>query len=105
MPGWQELHEELQEEKFTVVAVAIDENLDSIIELAKGVTYPVLMDKDHILTELYAISNVPSVLWIDEDGKIVLETTFGKFAFAFEEIDSARIDPTEILDREATERS
>jgi ribosome maturation factor RimP len=42
---------------------------------------------------------------LDEDGKIVLETTFGKFAFAFEEIDSARIDPTEILDREATERS
>ena len=70
MPGWQELHEELQEEQFTVVAVAIDENLDSIIELAKGVTYPVLMDKDHILTELYAISNVPSVLWIDEDGRI-----------------------------------
>ena len=64
MPGWQELHEELQEEQFTVVAVAIDENLDSIIELAKGVTYPVLMDKDHILTELYAISNVPSVLWL-----------------------------------------
>ena len=70
MPGWQELHAELQEEQFTVVAVAIDENLDSIIELAKGVTYPVLMDKDHILTELYAISNVPSVLWIDEDGRI-----------------------------------
>ena len=42
---------------------------------------------------------------LDEEGKIVLETTFGKFAFAFEEIDSARIDPTEILDREATERS
>lgn len=42
---------------------------------------------------------------LDEDGKIVLETTFGKFAFAFEEIDSARIDPTEILDREAAERS
>ena len=42
---------------------------------------------------------------LDEDGRIVLETTFGKFAFAFEEIDSARIDPSEILDREAIERS
>lgn len=70
MPGWQELHEELELEGFTVIAVAIDENLDSITELAKGTTYPVLMDKDHVLTELYAISNVPSVIWIDENQKI-----------------------------------
>ena len=28
------------------------------------------MDKDHILTELFAISNVPSVIWIDEEGRI-----------------------------------
>ena len=70
MPGWQELHEELELEGFTVIAVAIDENLDSITELAKGTTYPVLMDKDHVLTELNAISNVPSVIWIDENQKI-----------------------------------
>ena len=41
----------------------------------------------------------------DEDGRIVIETSFGRFAFAFEEIDSARIDPTEILVREAAARS
>ena len=33
----------------------------------------------------------------DKDGKIVLETSFGRFVFAFDEIDSARIDPAEIL--------
>ena len=33
----------------------------------------------------------------DEDGKIVLETSFGRFVFAFDEIDSVRIDPAEIL--------
>ena len=53
-----------------VIAVAIDENIEAIKELANGITYPVLMDKDHILTELYAISNVPSVIWIDEKGMI-----------------------------------
>lgn len=53
-----------------VIAVAIDENIEAIKELANGITYPVLMDKDHILTELYAISNVPSVIWIDEKGII-----------------------------------
>ena len=38
---------------------------------------------------------------LDEVGKIILETSFGRFAFAFDEIDSARIDPTEIFAREA----
>ena len=40
----------------------------------------------------------------DEDGKIVLETSFGRFAFGFDEIDSARIDPTEIFARKVAER-
>ena len=38
---------------------------------AGEVTYPVLYDPQHVLTELYAISNVPTVLWIDEADRIV----------------------------------
>ena len=70
LPGWQELQDELSDEDFIVIAVAIDEDLEAVQELAKDTTYPVLMDKDHLLTELYAISNVPTVIWIDEKGKI-----------------------------------
>lgn len=54
-----------------VIAVAIDENVQAITDLSEGISYPVLMDPNHILTELYAISNVPSVVWIDENDKIV----------------------------------
>lgn len=40
----------------------------------------------------------------DEDGRIVLETSFGRFVFGFDEIESGRIDPTEILARESVAR-
>ena len=50
--------------------MAIDENIDEVRSLAENITYPVLMDPDHVLTELYAISNVPAVVWIDGDGRI-----------------------------------
>jgi hypothetical protein len=58
-----------------VIAVAIDEAVDTIRNYINndtdGISYPVLIDADHLLTELYAISNVPTVLLIDEDDMIV----------------------------------
>jgi peroxiredoxin len=71
LPGWQELHDELEDEEFTVIAVAIDNSPDDVRPWVDGITYPVLVDQNHLLTELYAISNVPTVLWIDEDDRIV----------------------------------
>lgn len=37
----------------------------------EGITYPVLLDPEHLLSELFAISNVPTVIWIDENDHIV----------------------------------
>jgi peroxiredoxin len=71
LPGWQELHDELADEEFTVIAVAIDNSPDDVRPWVDGITYPVLVDQNHLLTELYAISNVPTVVWIDEDDRIV----------------------------------
>lgn len=61
----------MADHNFQVIAVAIDENVEAVREFAKNITYPVLMDADHLLTELYAISNVPSVVMIDEEDTIV----------------------------------
>ena len=36
-----------------------------------GVEFPVLIDQQHTVSELYAISNVPTVIWIDERDRIV----------------------------------
>ena len=41
---------------------------------------------------------------LDADGRVVLETSFGRFEFAFDEIEAARIDPIEILAREGAAR-
>ena len=54
-----------------MIAVAIDENVDVVAPLADGITYPVLVDTEHRLPELYAVNNVPTVVWIDEDDRIV----------------------------------
>lgn len=70
LPGWQALHDELRPSGFTVIAVAIDHRADDVRPWTEGITMPVLYDPNHVLTELYAISNVPTVVWIDEEGHI-----------------------------------
>lgn len=53
-----------------VIAVALDESAEAVRPLTNDISFPVLLDRDHLLAELYAISNVPTVVWIDEDGRI-----------------------------------
>ena len=54
-----------------MIAVALDESSDDVRPWTEGITFPVLIDSEHLLSELYAISNVPTVVWIDEDDRIV----------------------------------
>jgi hypothetical protein len=74
LPGWQAIHDELRPFGFTVIAVAIDHRAEDVRPWTDGITMPVLYDPEHLLTELYAISNVPAVVWIDEKGGIVRPT-------------------------------
>jgi peroxiredoxin len=70
LPGRQALHDELSGDGFTVIAVAIDHSADDVRPWTEDITMPVLYDPNHVLTELYAISNVPTVVWIDEEDGI-----------------------------------
>lgn len=70
---WQALQEELADQNFMVIAVAMDSREgDPLpwIEAAKP-TYPTLIDREHRLAELYGVVNVPQAIWIDEAGRIV----------------------------------
>ena len=77
LPGWQALHDELESEGLTVVAVAIDQSAEDVRPWTEGITMPVLYDPNHVLTESYAISNVPTVVWIDEEDNIARPNGLG----------------------------
>ena len=84
MPGWQALSDELADDGLSVVAVAFDQEADTVRPYVEDMTIPVLYDPAHELSELYAISNVPTVVWIDGDGRIVRPNTvaFGSDVFS-----------------------
>lgn len=71
---WQELRAELHDRGLEVVTVALD-TAGAVaarpwIEAARP-QHPALIDEHHRLDELFGIVNVPSGVWIDEQGTIV----------------------------------
>jgi hypothetical protein len=82
---WQALYEELGGLGFTPITVALDASVDAArpwIEAARP-THPSLIDTGHVLADLYNVVNVPTVLWIDESGRIVRpnDVAFGTNTF------------------------
>lgn len=73
MSVWQKLYDELKDQNFIVIAVAMDSESDAArpwIEVAAP-DYPALIDRDHRVAELYNMVNVPQAVWINETGTIV----------------------------------
>jgi len=95
---WQGIYEELRDRNFVFLAVALDTAgaaaagsfaraegsgpLGPIIQRIMGwsdalwgrsarPTYPILLDEKHIVAERYDMTNVPTTVWIDEEGRIV----------------------------------
>ncbi len=82
---WQALYDELKDRGFVVITVALDKTLDDArpwIEAAHP-AHPSLIDTRHVLAELYNVVNVPTILWIDERGRIVRpnDVAFGADTF------------------------
>ena len=72
---WQELHHQLAEQEalpFTVFGVMVDRNLADALPWieAAGASYPLVVDAHHRVPELYNMFNVPTIVWIDEQGRI-----------------------------------
>ena len=71
---WQELSRELGPRGLQIVTVALDTGgvaaVRPWIEAARP-DHPSLIDRAHVVDELFGITNVPSGVWIDEAGTIV----------------------------------
>ena len=71
---WRSLRDELHPKGFELVTVGLDTLGDAgcraFIEAARP-THPSLLDRHHVLAELFGVINIPSSVWIDEKGMIV----------------------------------
>ena len=71
---WQALRNELHPKGFELVTVGLDtlgnDGCRAFIEAAKP-EHPSLIDRHHVLADLFGVINIPSSVWIDERGMIV----------------------------------
>ena len=74
MPGWQAIYQQLKDKNLEIVSVAQDTNglKDAGPWItAANPTYTALIDEKHLVSKLYNMVNVPTGVWINEQGKIV----------------------------------
>lgn len=73
LPQWEKVYQRLKEKNFELIAVAEDTAGESaagkFYDRARA-TYTTLIDIDHTVTALYQMVNVPTGVWIDEQGLI-----------------------------------
>lgn len=82
---WQELYLELADTGLVVITVALDRHVDDVLPYVEEArpTHPSLIDVEHTVAALYGMINVPTVVWIDEHGRIVRpnDVAFGSDMF------------------------
>jgi hypothetical protein len=87
---WQALYTELAPKGFLPIAVAFDSAGNAAAEpwiKAANPTYPCVVDRRHIVAELFDMVNVPNAVWIDENGKIVRPSEPAGSSDAFRKMD------------------
>ncbi|MGA9174537.1 MAG: thiol-disulfide oxidoreductase ResA [Thermoactinomyces sp.] len=72
MPVLEQAYKEYKNKGFTIVAVNIAETNVAASAFARqyGLTFPILMDRDRDVVDLYKVGPIPTSLLIDPKGKI-----------------------------------
>ena len=74
VPVWQRIYEEINDPDFVLICVAEDTGGEAAagpIFDAAAPTYVQGIDENHLISSLFNFVNVPSAVWIDEEGRIV----------------------------------
>ena len=95
---WQALRTELHPLGLEVVTVALDVDPEAARPFIEAVApdHPSLIDRCHLVDELFGIVNVPNSIWIDETGTIVRpveSATVRPSALETGELDPASLTP------------
>jgi thiol-disulfide isomerase/thioredoxin len=73
LPSWKKLADELGDD-VQIITVAVDEDTDAVRPWVQdGMTTAV--DPEHRLSDVFGIVNVPSTVWLDEQGRVVKPPT------------------------------
>jgi peroxiredoxin len=75
LPAWKAIAEELRAEGLDVVTVALDEDPEAVRSWAERGGLPTAVDAEHRLSDLFGVVNVPSTVWLDEEGRVVKPPT------------------------------
>jgi len=91
LPGWQAIHDKLKDKNLEVITVAEDTRgaqdagpwmtaamlpMDAPVRSPAPseripLTHTALIDQEHVISKLYNMVNVPTAVWINEQGRIV----------------------------------
>ena len=74
MPGMETLWQNYKEQGLVIAAVSVDEGSRGRIETFSklfDLSFPILLDPESKVSDLYKVSNMPTSFLIDRNGKIV----------------------------------
>jgi hypothetical protein len=115
-PAWQVVYDELKDQGLMIISVALDTAGNAAVRSAIRPTraeldartiehqqlmgwgehewsrqsvpeYPCLVDTEHVVADLFGMTNVPMAVWIDEQGTIVRPTEAAAFGDDFRAMD------------------
>ena len=74
MPGMETLWQKYKDQGFVIVAISNDESSKERVATFKeklNLSFPILLDPESIVNDLYKVSSLPTSFLIDENGKII----------------------------------
>jgi thiol-disulfide isomerase/thioredoxin len=93
LPAWHALADELEPLGLDLVAVALDDDEERVRHWTGKASLPPVLDPEHRLSDVFGVVNVPSTVWLDEEGRVAKPPTIapGDDQFKdFTEVDSER---------------